>query len=389
MPTARLSWLAVLLAHLACSADSPRGGSPDEDPRRAKDDTPVDPGPDGDPGPADGDPAGGDADGGDADDEPADPCTMREGRVPAQEPVWERVPDDETVTYVENPPASGPHRAMWARYQIHEEAIDREYWVHNLRRGAIVIVYRPDAPTEVQSALRAAYDAIPLYDPPGSARPVKLALMTPDPRLDDPYAVLSWGFMLTSSCVPDAAAVVDFAVRRVDRGYESGKYGEGLVPSVGPCFQFITVKDNQWTRVVAEDEPLDYAHNPPTSGPHWETLAPYGELETVVPRGNWVGNLPLGGMIVTYRPDAPAELIQTLNDAVLAVPNYWECDGHNLTLLTPDPYLPAAMPFAVVSWNEYMTAQCTDVATLKGYILERRYHGETPSCEQGPQPTQP
>ncbi len=365
----------------ACAADPPRnrtGNDQDSDQDGGLgggDASPGDEDPIGDPEPP-GDPA------------PVDPCAMREVAVPIQDYEWQHVPDDVVVDYVQNPPASGPHRAMWARYQIHEEVIRREYWVHNLEHGAIVIVYRPDATAEVLDVLREAYEDLPMFHPPGPSwsSPTKLALMTADPLLDEPYAVLAWHWMLTSSCVPDKDAIVEFAVRRRDRGREFGHYGEGMVPLGPPCNRFITAVINEWTRVVPDGEPISYLNNPPTSGAHYATLAPYIDSLEVIPRGNWVGNLEKGGIVVLYRPDAPAELIQTLHDVYATIPNYWQCDDNNLTLLTPDPGLPWDMPWAVVAWDLYMTGTCVDDWALRAFILENRFTRPTSTCEQGPAP---
>src|SRR5260370_23441538 len=73
---------------------------------------------------------------------------------------WGHVPEGAAVTYQNNPPASGPHYPVWARYEEHAGVIARPYWVHNLEHGAIVLLYRPDAPAATIAALRDAYRAI-------------------------------------------------------------------------------------------------------------------------------------------------------------------------------------------------------------------------------------
>ena len=90
---------------------------------------------------------------------PADPgtCTMTESAVANE--GWAHVAEGTTVTYRNNPPASGPHYPVWARYQAYTTAVARPYWVHNLEHGAIVLVHRPDASPAVVSP---AHGRLPL-----------------------------------------------------------------------------------------------------------------------------------------------------------------------------------------------------------------------------------
>src|SRR5438309_1483095 len=58
---------------------------------------------------------------------------------------WTHVPEGSAIAYRHNPPASGPHYPVWARYRIHAQVVPRGYWVHDLEHGALVLLYRPDA----------------------------------------------------------------------------------------------------------------------------------------------------------------------------------------------------------------------------------------------------
>ena len=76
---------------------------------------------------------------------------------------------------------------MWARYREHAQAIARPYWVHNLEHGAIVVLYRPDAPAAAVQELRQAFSALP--DDPACGH--RRALMTPDSLLPQPVAAVA------------------------------------------------------------------------------------------------------------------------------------------------------------------------------------------------------
>ena len=129
---------------------------------------------------------------------------------------WSHVPEGVSVAYQSNPPASGPHYPVWARYREHTVVVARPYWVHNLEHGAIVLLYRPDAGDGTVAALRDAYAAIP----PDPACGHKRALLTPDPLLARPVAAVAADWVLTADSV-DRSAIVAFASARRGRGPEN------------------------------------------------------------------------------------------------------------------------------------------------------------------------
>jgi hypothetical protein len=129
---------------------------------------------------------------------------------------WAHVAEGTAVTYRNNPPASGPHYPTWARYQEHGSAVARGHWVHNLEHGAIVLLYRPDAPAATVAALRAAYQAIPADPACGHRR----SLLTPDPDLPRPAAAVAADWVLLMDTV-DAGAVQALVSARRGRGPEA------------------------------------------------------------------------------------------------------------------------------------------------------------------------
>jgi hypothetical protein len=128
---------------------------------------------------------------------------------------WAHVPEGSAVTYRSNPPASGPHYPVWLRYREYTEPMPRGYWVHNLEHGAVVVLYRTDVSSEVVRQVTDAFRAIPADPSCGHQR----ALLTPDPLLPRPIAVVAADFLLLADTV-DAQAIRDFAVARRGRGPE-------------------------------------------------------------------------------------------------------------------------------------------------------------------------
>ncbi len=135
--------------------------------------------------------------------------------VPVANEGWLHVAEGSAVTYRANPPASGPHYPLWARYEEHTATVARGYWVHNLEHGGIVFLYRPSAPAGVVDSLRAAYRALP-NDP---ACGHKRALLTADVDLPTDTAVVAADFMLQAGCT-DASAIRAFVDARIGRGPE-------------------------------------------------------------------------------------------------------------------------------------------------------------------------
>ena len=151
----------------------------------------------------------------------------------------------ETWPYTSNPPVSGRHYPIWARWQIHTQVVPREYYVHNLEHGGVILLYRPDASQSVKDALVRAFNATPV-DPacdldPACAPlgcPTRRLVLTEDPLLptDVPWAatVSGWevghdppglglGYVMKGNCV-DEPGLVEFAVTHRDHSAETTCY---------------------------------------------------------------------------------------------------------------------------------------------------------------------
>ncbi len=133
-------------------------------------------------------------------------CRDAPGTVVAHE-GFRHVRIGEEVAYASEPPASGPHWPIWAPWGVHDVALPREVWIHNLEHGGVVFLYRPDAPADAVAALRAAFDALP--DDPACGHP--RALLTPDPELQAAVAVVAVDHALAGDAVDagDVAAFVE------------------------------------------------------------------------------------------------------------------------------------------------------------------------------------
>jgi hypothetical protein len=132
------------------------------------------------------------------------------------------VPVGTHVDYDSNPPSSGPHYPIWAAFQAFSTPVQREYYVHDLEHGAVVLLYKcatPDGCPSVVAGLKSAADAIPtdpLCDPSIRVRTV----ITPDPLLDVPIAAAAWGWTYKADCL-DVPTLTQFAKDHYAQGPES------------------------------------------------------------------------------------------------------------------------------------------------------------------------
>lgn len=129
---------------------------------------------------------------------------------------WVHIAEGSPTSFRSNPPASGSHYPVWLRYEIFTTTISRGYWVHNLEHGAIVFLYRPDAPASVLTALIDAFRSLPADPKCGHPR----ALLTSDPAMPRRIAVVAADFLLTSDSV-DVGAIREFVLAHRDRAPES------------------------------------------------------------------------------------------------------------------------------------------------------------------------
>lgn len=306
-------------------------------------------------------------------------------------------PENSTIPYVNNPPLSGPNYEMWLQYKEYGYPVLRPHWVHNLRHGAIVLLYRTDAPAEVVEALRLALAQIPRPQDtpqgaptswsPADATCPSMGIMTPDTQLTHTFAVLAYGKMMTSNCVPNVADVVDFAKQNMWRGREF-TCSNGAYPVRLPCYRFEDAPawNTHGDGMVPEGTRVTYDHHPPTTGEYYDKTLKYGRYDAVVPAPYWMGILAKGGVVVLYRPDAPAALIAELEadyDDIAANDHYGSC-GTSLVAMVQDPTLDTY--FAYVATSSYMAMQCTAGWSMVGFVNSRRGNGWAAngvSCEDG------
>ena len=148
------------------------------------------------------------------------PCTVLIDAPPYQPGV--HVPIGTHVDYNSNPPSSGAHYPVWAAFQEWPTPVQREYYVHDMEHGAVVLLYKcPDGGDcpEIVDALRKTRDALP-DDPLCSGSGVRVrAVITKDPLLNVPIAAAAWGWIYTAECI-DTNSLIQFAKDHYGQGPE-------------------------------------------------------------------------------------------------------------------------------------------------------------------------
>lgn len=312
---------------------------------------------------------------------PPEKCVVYEYPLPMDPDDGRHKPQDSVITYHHNPPTSGPNYEMWAAYQKFDR-LARPHWVHNLRHGAIVLIYQPDAPQEVIDVLDRAYDQIPVPPLERGGKPDcrKLGIMAPDPELPNTYAVLAWNWMMTSNCMPTVEDVVAFARRHIYNAPEKECY-DGAWPVRAPCYRFEDAPHDTGSWIVPEGSAVTYEHKPvPTSGPFYANTLKYGRYDVVVPDPYWVGILAKGGIVVLYRPDAPAAMIADLKAQYDTLPAWGRC-GMPMAAMVQSTEIDH--PWAFVANAQYMTGETLGCWSMAGFVTSRRGWGPVTSCDDG------
>jgi hypothetical protein len=147
---------------------------------------------------------------------------------------YNHVPVCSPVTYGTEPPSSGNHYPYWAAYRTYTAPVPEGFLVHNLEHGAVALTYDcPNGCAADVAAAQAMLDGLST-DPDCVAQssPVRRrVLMTPDPKLDVPFAASAWGWTLRAKCF-DSAVFEAFLLRHYNQGREN-ICGDGVDVSVG------------------------------------------------------------------------------------------------------------------------------------------------------------
>lgn len=117
---------------------------------------------------------------------------------------------------------------------------------------------------------------------------------------------------------------------------------------------------------LGQGQSTEYQTNPPTSGAHNPSPAPWGSYRETVEPETLVHNLEHGGIIIHYNglDDSEIDALDSLVDSYL-----------NGVISNPNPSIDA--PIALASWTRSMECQQYSAAAIEGYISMH--------CNKGPE----
>jgi hypothetical protein len=120
--------------------------------------------------------------------------------------------------------------------------------------------------------------------------------------------------------------------------------------------------DPNFLQHALSDEGVEYASDPPTSGPHQPTPPVSGVLDEPLTRPVQVGVLERGDVLVQFRPGLPADQLSDLEglagEGVVIAPND-ELDD----------------PVVATAWVHKQVCSSVDVEELERFVAERRGKG--------------
>lgn len=173
-----------------------------------------------------------------------------------------------------------------------------------------------------------------------------------------------WGLIgLTMVVVLFAAGVIGYAVVKVN---ESSKNTPEALADQARAIQGITVVD--YPGGEHDDNPIKYDQSPPFGGKHANAWADC--TGTVYPdpirSENAVHSLEHGAIWITYRPDLPADQVESLKKRV---------DGVAQMLMSPYPGLKT--PVSLQSWGFQLFADSASDPRVEEFIGDLRLNSST------------
>jgi hypothetical protein len=165
---------------------------------------------------------------------------------------------------------------------------------------------------------------------------------------------------------------------------DAGRLKEPLRPDAS-CPVVIDTPELLASPHVAENSPVTYNSNPPSSGPHYPVWANFQEFGQPVPRGYLVHSMEHGAVLLLYKcPAGPCDAVvaelRKVRDAVATDPG---CDPsiRVRVIIAPDPEL--ASPVAAAAWGWIYNAECVDVPTLTAFARDRYARAPENFCTPG------
>jgi len=121
---------------------------------------------------------------------------------------------------------------------------------------------------------------------------------------------------------------------------------------------------DEGTGIVPDGAVLTFQHYPPSSGAHYEAVAPWGVSTEAVAEGVFVHNLARGGAVFLYYCDTPCpDLVQKFEELAKKVPPDSRF-GSRKILVTLYDKSKMETPIVALAWNHQLNMPAFDEATM-------------------------
>jgi uncharacterized protein DUF3105 len=127
----------------------------------------------------------------------------------------------------------------------------------------------------------------------------------------------------------------------------------------------VSYPDQGRTHIADGASHIPYDSNPPSSGPHYGSPAPWAIYDQIVPDEVAVHNLEHGGIWITYRDQSDTNTINQLKDIA------GRFDDH--IIMSPRPADDS--PIALAAWGYVLKLDSVDAAQIYNFIDRFRLHG--------------
>ena len=133
---------------------------------------------------------------------------------------------------------------------------------------------------------------------------------------------------------------------------------------------------------VPDCSAISYATNPPSSGQHYSSWAPFRVFDEPIGRGFWVHSIEHGAVVILYSCRDCDEEIQAAKVMIEALPEDPVCVGMRRIILVPDPLLD--VPWAAAAWGYTLRSECFEPEVFRDFALRFAGHGpEKEVCTEG------
>jgi hypothetical protein len=136
---------------------------------------------------------------------------------------------------------------------------------------------------------------------------------------------------------------------------------------------------------VPDGSPVVYNSNPPSSGPHYDSWANFGEVTQPVDDRYLVHSMEHGAVLLLYRCEgaACAPIVEALRAVRDAIPTDPLCDPSIRVriILAPRPANEVAV--AAAAWGHTYRADCVDAPSLTRFVLDHYAKAPENFCAPG------